>query len=267
MAGLYLLRRSTRNLADIEVSLGSHTLIIIEADGSPVKPYTVSSVLIAPGQRYAFYIEYNESTPIKTGESFWMRMRLNPKDFNMPSELPIPYYDLFTDFAIDPILDVVQFVPIFYNDPRYIPLFAVSPTRDFSIRSDTAQPSFDPFQLEASEQNPLPAADIQIMMYVNTMKLDRLGGIPYGYINQSSWEPDLNSPMILRDTAEMGPGSWATEHELVYVTDRRKAKVLEVIINNLDDGPHSFHLVRVIRISEKMHFNSDSDSMVIISIP
>ncbi|GJJ13152.1 hypothetical protein Clacol_007403 [Clathrus columnatus] len=225
------------NLADIEVSVGSHTLIIVEADGSPVRvsPDPVSSVTMSPGQRYSFYIEYMGDTPINEGESFWMRMRVNKETLNMPNTL----------------LNAEQFIPIFYNDPRYLPRASIPPTRDFSILSDTAQPSFDLFQLAPFEQVPLPAADIQIMIYINTMMLDRLGGIPYGYVNQSSWVPDLGTPMLLRNdlgkgmnanNKNKGAGGWATEHELVYVTDRRETKVIEIIINNLDDGPHPFHL-------------------------
>lgn len=82
-----------RNLVDIEVSLGSHTLIIVEADGSPIKPHSVSSMMISPGQRYSFYVEYDDLTPIKAGESFWMRTRLNEEDFNMASKLYVRHYE------------------------------------------------------------------------------------------------------------------------------------------------------------------------------
>lgn len=156
------------------------------------------------------------------------------------------------DFVADPVLDIEQFFPIFYSDPRYILLSSIPPTRDFAIQSDTTRPSFDILQLEASDQMLLPAADIQFMVYINTMKFDSLGGIPYGYFNQSTWQPDLWSPMILRNeiaasgdinTENQGAGGWANQHELVYVTDRKETKVIEIIINNLDDGPHPLHLV------------------------
>jgi hypothetical protein len=88
----------------------------------------------------------------------------------------------------------------------------------------------------------MPPADEQIMMYVNSMKLDELGGIPYGYVNRTSWVPLDKEPLILKDTETSLKNGWG-DYQLVVTTDRKDVKVIELIINNIDDGPHPFHLV------------------------
>jgi len=132
-----------------------------------------------------------------------------------------------------------QFIHLYYGDPNTIR--DMKPTPAFA--HDPGLPAFDPFVLSPAEKHPLPDVDEQIMIYVNSMKLDRLGGIPYGYVNQTSWVPDREHPLLLRDTEDSLESGWG-QHQLVVTTDRRDTKVIELIINNLDEGPHPFHLVR-----------------------
>lgn len=118
---------------------------------------------------------------------------------------------------------------------------ASSPTLPFTL--DTHYPEFDLFSLKPLQSEPLPSPDQQIMIYVNSMKKDHLGGIPYGFVNHTSWVPDPTEPLLLRDTGESLVSGWG-KHQLVVTTDRKAASVIELIINNLDEGPHPFHLVR-----------------------
>lgn len=133
----------------------------------------------------------------------------------------------------------MQFVRVVYGDSRTTK--SSGPTTPFTLDPDL--PDFDLFSLKPPENTLLPSADQQIKIYVNSMKLDRLGGIPYGYVNQTSWVPAATEPLLLRDTDKSLASGWG-EHQLVVTTDRKAASVIELIINNLDEGPHPFHLVR-----------------------
>jgi len=108
--------------------------------------------------------------------------------------------------------------------------------------SDPGLIEFDPLSLVPLHRSLLPPADQQIMIYVNSMKYDRLGGIPYGYVNQTSWKPDETEPLLLRSMEDHHATDWG-KHQLVVTTHRKAASVIELIINNLDEGPHPFHLV------------------------
>lgn len=131
-----------------------------------------------------------------------------------------------------------QTIRVYYGDSRKKQ--TISPTKKYM--DDPRLPKFDPFALRPTKSQLLPAADEQIMMYVNSMKLDRLGGIPYGYVNQTSWTPLEQEPLLLKDTESSIKNGWG-DHQLVVTTDRKNTKVIELIINNLDEGPHPFHLV------------------------
>jgi hypothetical protein len=148
------------------------------------------------------------------------------------------FFTLLIYFVIDAALDMEQQVQVFYGNPQTTRTWGEA--RPFEL--DLKLPGFDPFKLVPLHRTQLPAADEQIMIYVNSMKLDRLGGIPYGYVNQTSWKPKLNNPLLLRDTDASLANGWG-KHQLVVTTDRKEAKVIEMIINNLDEGPHPFHLV------------------------
>ncbi|KAF8504969.1 multicopper oxidase-domain-containing protein [Hysterangium stoloniferum] len=211
---------NTGNLADLEISLGSHDFLVVEADGSPIFPQRVNSVTLSPGQRYSVILVPSALIQPGVGDSFWLRLTMSEECFNIPSIA----------------LDMEQHVQVFYGDPQTIG----SSGKITPFELDSKLSEFDPLALVPLQRTPLPAADEQIMIYVNSMKLDRLGGIPYGYVNQTSWVPP-NDPLLLQNTDASLAEGWG-KNQLVVTTDRKAAKVIELIINNLDEGPHPFHL-------------------------
>jgi len=74
------------SLADVEIALSSHYLLVIEVDGSPVVPQRLNSIILAPGQRASVILEPHPSIQPREGESFWLRLKLSDECFNMPSE-------------------------------------------------------------------------------------------------------------------------------------------------------------------------------------
>ncbi len=69
---------NTGSLALTHVSIDSHEMIVVEADGTPVEPVTVRELPVAPGQRYAVILRYvRPGGQPAEGESFWLRHRLS----------------------------------------------------------------------------------------------------------------------------------------------------------------------------------------------
>lgn len=69
------------SIAEIHLSLDSHLLRVIEADGTQIQPVLVKELTIAPGQRYAVeIIRVNHDASRK----FWLRQRVNYEDFKYP---------------------------------------------------------------------------------------------------------------------------------------------------------------------------------------
>jgi hypothetical protein len=68
--------------------------------------------------------------------------------------------------------------------------------------------------------------------------LARLGNVPSGFINRTTWAPQTSpaKPLI-----EIERGMW-DQNQLVPVVE--VGKWVDLVVNNLDDRGHPFHLVR-----------------------
>lgn len=67
---------SCRSLATIYFSIDSHQLILIEADGTLIRPVLLKEVGVAPGQRYSVVLKPLNLT--RENKAFLLRMRLDP---------------------------------------------------------------------------------------------------------------------------------------------------------------------------------------------
>jgi FtsP/CotA-like multicopper oxidase with cupredoxin domain len=78
-----------------------------------------------------------------------------------------------------------------------------------------------------------------IILYARTEKLARLDNRPRGFINRTSWAPHVIPLLAL-------PRRQWDEHQLVVWVPLPRtaagATWVDVVINNLDDGAHPFHL-------------------------
>lgn len=133
--------------------------------------------------------------------------------------------------------------------PRYFlrPNFALTPKQSFLLSALSAMPQSTTentqkqlIDLQSMKGIPLerqlPDAQNTMMIYTTIQILERLGSIPKGYINRTSWEtpktPLIASPRL----------SWDVSHQLVPWTGPDPVWV-EITINNIDNNGHPFHLV------------------------
>lgn len=74
----------TGSFAPIVFSVDHHTLTVIEADGSTVVPYPLSSLELAPAQRYSVLLTTNQSP-----KAYWMRATMDPRMFRVSRFPPL----------------------------------------------------------------------------------------------------------------------------------------------------------------------------------
>ena len=86
------------------------------------------------------------------------------------------------------------------------------------------------------------------MMYTTVEILNHLGGIPYGFINHTSWKPQ-DLPLVAMERER-----W-DEHQLVPWTGAEPVWV-ELTINNIDSSGHPFHLVS--QVKDSQDFSADT---------
>lgn len=85
-----------------------------------------------------------------------------------------------------------------------------------------------------------PKPDQTILIYTKMEVLAHLGNVPSGFINRTTWTPQ-SSPLINLDRSE-----W-DKHQLVpripISPDPVNETWVDIIVNNLDEKGHPFHLV------------------------
>lgn len=84
-----------------------------------------------------------------------------------------------------------------------------------------------------------------IVLYTKMEILARLGNVPVGFINRTTWapqsdpyEPLINLPREIWDVHQLVP--W-----IPISRDESKSTWVDIIVNNLDEKGHPFHMVCV----------------------
>jgi hypothetical protein len=67
----------------------------------------------------------------------------------------------------------------------------------------------------------------------------RYSNKPFGYINQTTWKPQQHPPAPLTTLSRT---KW--DKNQFTITTGPDSVWIDLVINNLDEGPHPFHLVR-----------------------
>jgi hypothetical protein len=75
------------------------------------------------------------------------------------------------------------------------------------------------------------------VVYTKIQKLSINENVPFGFFNMTSWRPQPGTPLISlqRDRWDNDQFSLSTGLDPAWV---------DLVVNNLDEGPHPFHLVR-----------------------
>jgi FtsP/CotA-like multicopper oxidase with cupredoxin domain len=195
-------------LAGISIALTDHSMTLIQVDGgSNVVPQTAGSMgVLFPGQRMDVILRWDASS-----SSSKIQIALDTEAFRY----------------VNSALTVSQEFPLILDPPaRHL-----GPQKKHH------------FDLSTSKSPPLvhrlpEKAHQTMVLYTKTLKLAHLSNIPHGFLNQTSWKPQ--SPPL----SQLSRSSYDVNQfvPLVRLATDDSPHWLDVVLNNLDEDDHPFHL-------------------------
>ncbi len=250
-------------LAWFEITLDRHrSLAVTEVDGVAVEPSPESSVLIAPGQRYSVVVAADETAT--TDRAFWLRARIATHCFSeytlagadSPEARAIVRYSggADTDGRLDPGRN-----PTTTSDSGPYTVIC----RDMNMRVAGAAGGGDEAGISIGTQAYQPAPALAAPAVADHSYFFRLNleihehRLQRGYLNESSYRPNLASPALHRaihglrmgNASYRGSGSGgdgvnavAFDRRSELVLAHRDVRVIDLVFQNFDEGSHPLHL-------------------------
>ncbi|ODQ49605.1 hypothetical protein SAICODRAFT_63031 [Saitoella complicata NRRL Y-17804] len=247
--------------ADFWVGMDNHPLTVIEADGTDVEPLIVDRVPIAVGERYSVVVD-------TTGEAagFWFRAEMNVNCFGDVNEV------------LDPnILAAVRVLPASASSMEST---VGSTPVNWIAETTTGLPTTDAWagtwtgptcrDLDLSQLVPAVVEQAPVASRLLTIDVSfQIGAnaVDLGYMNSTAWVPTAYTPTLSAfagngtnqtsvDADEEGwivgmdevgwnankQGQWVIPISDGPPDEGREIEVIDLVINNLDDGSHPFHL-------------------------
>ncbi|KAJ4012510.1 hypothetical protein NW752_008208 [Fusarium irregulare] len=207
---------NTGSIAGFSVGLEGATIQPVFVDGgSGVQSKAVESVgIIYPGQRVDLIVRWD---PDHTNNR-QLVIYMDEEDFGYPN----------------PSLDPIQAFPASAKDVGEYSTEEVNP-----VTNVTKVQVLDSVELKAATRvTGIPdKAQQTIVLYAKTEKLAHLDYEPVSFINHTSWKPQ--TPSLVSHNRS----SWDDNQlvPMIPMTPGQPTRV-DVVINNLDDGAHPFHL-------------------------
>ncbi|RSL89588.1 hypothetical protein CEP51_001152 [Fusarium floridanum] len=201
------------SVAGLSVQIDGATMQPVRVDGGfSVRAETSNSIgIIYPGERVEVDVKWIEDYP---GDHF-LRIDLDSENFGYPN----------------PALNPTQSFSIFEgkgDEDGHKEHLAPSETRTLDLQNLTA----------ATRVSEIPStAKETFVLYAKTEKLAHLNYEPVGFINHTSWKPQ--SPPLLSQNRS----AWDDNQLVPFIgLSSDEPTRVDIVINNLDDGAHPFHL-------------------------
>ncbi|KAH6949235.1 Cupredoxin [Fusarium avenaceum] len=218
-----LLRKVNNEKTRIRVvNTGSIAGFTMRMDGAMMRPVRVDGGfdvhseatenvgILYPGERVDIDVEWMDNH----SQGRWLTIYMDDENFG------------YTNEALNP----VQSFPILHHGTEI-------PNRKDLEPNETQ--ILDPRNLKAAKKVvDMPSvANQTILLYAKTEKLAHMDYEPVGFINHTSWKPQ-SPPLISQNRSD-----W-DEHQLIpfIATSPGNPTRVDIVINNLDDGAHPFHL-------------------------
>ncbi|KZT04954.1 multicopper oxidase [Laetiporus sulphureus 93-53] len=206
----------------MEFSVDNHTLMVIEADGTAVDPVEVSSVSVAVAQRYSVLLRTNQ-----TAGAYWMRAALDQTAFTYDNPGCQTEIRGVMRYGVDD--DAMPDIELLDNAPSL--------------------PSGAPGTLDTANLVPVgggPAPEPTFSTYFTISMQYPEGGDYYSrylaFINNTSWEPLNTTSSLFAHLGNSTSDGSADFSGSQLITTVNEIATVEMIIDNLDDGDHPFHL-------------------------
>ncbi|KAF5987243.1 L-ascorbate oxidase [Fusarium coicis] len=204
------------SVAGLSLSVSGATIRPVNVDGGfAVKAEATETVgILYPGERVDLEVEWKENYE----GNRWLTVYMDDENFGYPN------------LALNPTQSFPMFSPRTKGSPNEpVP----PPLEQGEIQALGSQ------NLKAAIQvSDLPAkAEQTILLYAKVEKLAHMDYAPVGFINHTSWTPQT-PPLLAQNRT-----SWDDSQLIPFIgISDRKPKRVDIIINNLDDGAHPFHL-------------------------
>ncbi|KAG9066644.1 hypothetical protein KI688_012552 [Linnemannia hyalina] len=224
---------NTGSFADFKVSVDEHELEVIEADGVDMVPVKVERVPIHVAQRYSVLLVADQS--ISGGEGFWIRAEMNTNCFNVENPSLDPSVRAILRYKI-PSISHVPF-NITNNNSR---TSGIVP-QEILASKDWEESAWSPHcdDLKAEMLKPFfarvaPQADIQVVLEMSFQTITR-DRVNMGFVNRTSWRPQLNNPTLLQavDGGGGGGGNSVTVFDASQlVVTLETVQTVELVVNS-----------------------------------
>ncbi|KAF5550714.1 hypothetical protein FMEXI_3673 [Fusarium mexicanum] len=207
---------NTGSVAGLSLSVGGAIIRPVRVDGGfAVKAEATEIVgILYPGERVDLEVEWKGDHT----REHWLTIYLDDENFGYPN----------------PALNPTQSFPMFSSSTKGSSNEPVPQ----SLEQDGVQ-ALDSQNLKAATKvSDLPAkAEQTILLYAKVEKLAHMDYAPVGFINHTSWTPQ--SPPLMAQNRS----SWDENQLIPFIgISDSKPKRIDIVINNLDDGAHPFHL-------------------------
>lgn len=203
---------NTGALAGLSLVFDNHLLDLLQVDSIDVarpKEANINSIgVLFPGQRMDFVLRPLLQTPERQSH---MRVQLDQDGFKYANPALTPDQT----FPINYRSDAVEGPPL--------------KAHHLNIGEAPSAPSI---------LRPIPPTAQQThMVYTKIQKMARYSNKPFGYFNQTTWKPqqDPAVPLVSIPQAKWDANQFA-------ITTGPEPVWIDLVVNNLDEGSHPFHL-------------------------
>lgn len=224
-----------------QVTVDEHYFAITEADGTDIVPAYERSLMISPAQRYSMILNANQST----ADSFWLRARMVSHCWKNP-DLPGP--------EADEVRAIIRYSSS--HHPKSTKALSAQPTsRNWNQGIETQCKDMNTSSYVPVSYQPAPAvADhsyyIRSNLEIGNWRLER------GFFNSSTFRPNLQKPSLHRTIEGFsshnetfvsvssidGVNGVAYDITNEFVIQHSGIKVVDLVIQNFDEGNHPMHL-------------------------
>lgn len=221
-----------------EVSVDKHlSLPVTEVDGVNVEPKSDSAILVGPGQRYSIVLSTNQTET----DLFWFRARMLNHCF---SENVLPDNGVATAQAVVRYNSTGPSTEFEGNLPP--PTTENDSGRFTVICKDNAPGTYVPIPAQSAPEYAHHSWYLRVNLEIGAWRLER------GFLNQSTFRPNLHYPTLHRAIDGLATGNETFDVEGVnekafekkneLVVSSKGVEVVDIILQNFDEGNHPFHL-------------------------
>ncbi|KAF5603210.1 L-ascorbate oxidase [Fusarium pseudocircinatum] len=207
---------NTGSVSGLSLRIGGAILRPVRLDGGfAVKAGATETVgILYPGERVDLEVEWT----VNFAGDHWLTIYMDDENFGYPN----------------PALNPTQSFPMFSSSTKG----SSNEPVPHPLEADAVQVLDSQILKAATKVSDLPPkAEQTILLYAKVEKLAHMDYAPVGFVNHTSWTPQT-PPLLAQNRT-----SWDDSQLIPFIgMSDGKPKRVDIVINNLDDGAHPFHL-------------------------